>query len=228
MAAIKAGKNVVLCKPMASSVEQCKRLRDAADQAGVTLIVDHTFIYTGAIRKIRELLASGELGKVLYYDSTRINLGLFQSDVSVLWDLAVHDFAILEYLFGKSPIAVSATGAGHVNNSPENVAYITLFYDCGATAHINVNWMSPVKVRQIIVGGDKKMVVYNDIDPSEKIKIYDKGVIYNDDKEQRYKQLWQYRTGDVWIPNLDNTEACPCGSAVVLLNWRSRKCRTLS
>lgn len=207
MAALMAGKHVLLTKPMAASSEQCKRLLDAARRFNRTVIVDHTFVYTEAVRKIRELITDGSLGRVMYYDSTRVNLGLFQTDASVVWDLAVHDLAIIDYLFAERPVAVSCIAAGHVVGSPENIAFITLSFANGMIAHINVNWMSPVKVRQILIGGDKKMVIFNDVEPTEKIRIYDRGIAVSHDKDQMYKQLMTYRLGGVEIPALGNGEA---------------------
>jgi len=207
MAALKAGKHLWLEKPMTESSEQARKLIDEAQRRKLVLIVDHTFIYTGAVRKMKELISSGELGKVLYYDSIRVNLGLFQRDVSVISDLAVHDFSILDYLLGEHPVAVSANGTNHFPGTPENLAYVTLFYDSGTIAHANVSWLAPVKVRQILVGGSKKMITYDDLEPSEKIKIYDKGVSLTTDPEQIQEMRVGYRTGDMWAPKLIGTEA---------------------
>jgi predicted dehydrogenase len=153
------------------------------------------------------VVKSGDLGQVLYYDSVRVNLGLFQRDVSVLSDLAAHDFSILDYLLDEHPVAVSASGINHFPGTPENLAYITLFYDSGIIAHTNVSWLAPVKVRQVLLGGSKKMIVYDDLEPSEKIKIYDKGVSITDDPRQIQEMRVGYRTGDMWAPKLDGTEA---------------------
>ena len=207
MAALKAGKHLWLEKPMAETSLQARKLIDEADKRKLTLLVDHTFIYTGAVRKMAEIIKGGELGRVYYYDSVRVNLGLFQRDVSVISDLAVHDFAILEHLLGEHPTAVSASGVNHFPGTPENLAFITLFYESGTIAHVNVNWLAPVKVRQILVGGSKKMITYDDLEPSEKIKIYDKGVSFTDDPQQIYEMRVGYRTGDMWAPKLDGTEA---------------------
>jgi len=171
------------------------------------LIVDHTFIYTGAVSKMAEIIKGGDLGRVYYYDSIRVNLGLFQRDVSVICDLAVHDFSILDHILGEHPVAVSASGTNHFPGTPENLAYITLFYDSGTIAHVNVSWLAPVKVRQILVGGSKKMITYDDLEPSEKIKVYDKGVSFTDDPQQIHEMRVGYRTGDMWAPRLDVTEA---------------------
>jgi len=207
MAALKAGKHLWLEKPMAETALQARKLVDEAERRQRVLIVDHTFIYTGAVRKMGEIIKNGDLGRVYYYDSTRVNLGLFQRDVSVISDLAVHDFSILEYLLGEHPVAVSASGTNHFPGTPENLAYITLFYDSGTIAHTNVSWLAPVKVRQILIGGSKRMITYDDLEPSEKIKVYDKGISFTDDPAQIYQMRVGYRTGDMWAPRLDVTEA---------------------
>jgi predicted dehydrogenase len=192
---------------MTETSDQARTLVDEAVKQKRVLLVDHTFVYTGAIRKMGEIIRSGELGKVLYYDSIRVNLGLFQRDVNVISDLAVHDFSILEFLLGESPSAVSASGTNHFPGTPENLAYITLFYDSGTIAHVNVSWLAPVKVRQILIGGSKKMITYDDMESSEKVKVYDKGVSFTDDPEKIQEMRVGYRTGDMWAPKLDATEA---------------------
>ncbi|MDZ5456013.1 Gfo/Idh/MocA family protein [Azohydromonas lata] len=207
MAALKAGKHVWLEKPMTETSEQARRLVEEADKRNLTLIVDHTFIYTGAVRKMGEIIRAGELGKIYYYDSVRVNLGLFQRDVSVISDLAVHDFSILDYLLGEHPVAVTASGMNHFPGTPENLAYVTLFYDSGTIAHANVSWLAPVKVRQILIGGSNKMITYDDLEPSEKIKVYDKGVSFTDDPHQIREMRIGYRTGDMWAPKLAVSEA---------------------
>jgi predicted dehydrogenase len=207
MAALKAGKHVWLEKPMTETSLQAQKLVEEADKRGLLLHVDHTFTYTGAVRKMGEVIKSGDLGKVYYYDSTRVNLGLFQRDVSVISDLAVHDFSILDYLLNEHPIAVSASGVNHFPGTPENLAYISLFYESGTIAHINVSWLAPVKVRNILVGGSKKMITYDDLEPSEKVKIYDKGVSFTDDPAKIHEMRVGYRTGDMWAPKLDGSEA---------------------
>ena len=207
MAALKAGKHLWLEKPMAETSLQARMLVDEAQRRKLVLLVDHTFLYTGAVRKMGEVIKSGELGRVFYYDSTRVNLGLFQRDVSVISDLAVHDFAILDYLLGEHPVAVSASGTNHFPGTPENLAYITLFYDSGTIAHANVSWLAPVKVRQVLIGGSKKMITYDDLEPSEKVKIYDKGISFTDDPKQIQEMRVGYRTGDMWAPKLDGSEA---------------------
>jgi predicted dehydrogenase len=208
--ALQAGKHVFVEKPLAATAEQVRRLLDAAEKARRVLMVDHTFVYTGAVRKIRELVDDGSLGEIYYYDSTRVNLGLFQHDVNVIWDLAVHDLSIMDHVMPAAPVAVSATGLSHVEGSAENVAFLTLFFDGPQIAHLHVNWLAPVKVRRTLIGASKKMIVYDDIEQSEKIKVYDKGITLNrktDPAEKMYQVLVGYRTGDMLAPNLDMTEA---------------------
>jgi predicted dehydrogenase len=207
LAALQAGKHLWLEKPMTETSEQARELVAEAEKRGLVLLADHTFIYTGAVRKIGEIVKSGDLGDVLYYDSTRINLGLFQRDVSVISDLAVHDFAILDYVLGEHPVAVSASGLNHYPGTPENLAYITLYYESDVIAHLNVSWLAPVKVRNILIGGDKNMIVYDDLEPSEKIKVYDKGVSFTEDEAQIQEMRVGYRTGDMWAPKLVGAEA---------------------
>ncbi len=209
--ALQAGKHVFVEKPMTSTTADAQRLIDEADRRGLVLAVDHTFVYTGAVRKMRELVDSGGIGDIYYYDSVRVNLGLFQHDVNVIWDLAVHDLSIMDYVLPSHPIAVSATGISHVSGEPENIAYLNLFFEQNLIAHIHVNWLAPVKVRQTLVGGSRKMIVYDDLEPSEKIKVYDKGITLNGNGngngEKRYQMLVGYRTGDMWAPQLEMTEA---------------------
>jgi predicted dehydrogenase len=205
--ALRAGKHVLVEKPLASTSEEALRLIDEADRRKLTLLVDHTFVYTGAVRKIREQVASGALGDIYYYDSVRVNLGLFQHDVNVLWDLAVHDLSIMDYVLQCRPCAVSATGISHIPGEPENVAYLTLFFETSLIAHVHVNWLAPVKVRRTLIGGVSKMIVYDDLEPSEKIKIYDKGITVTNSPEDVYEMLIRYRTGDMWAPQLQTTEA---------------------
>jgi predicted dehydrogenase len=207
LAALMAGKHVWMEKPMCETSREARRLVDVAAQRGLTLLVDHTFIYTGAVRKMGEIIRSGDLGRIYYYDSVRVNLGLFQRDVSVISDLAVHDFSILDYLLDEHPVAVSASGTNHFPGTPENLAYVTLFYDSGSIAHVNVSWLAPVKVRQILIGGSQKMIAYDDLEPSEKVKVYDKGVTFTDDPTQIQEMRVGYRTGDMWAPKLGVTEA---------------------
>jgi predicted dehydrogenase len=207
MAALRAGKHVWLEKPMCRTSAEACRLIDEADRTGLTLLVDHTFIYTPAVRKIAELVAAGALGQLYYYDSTRVNLGLFRHDTNVIWDLAVHDFSILDHLLPERPIAISANGASHLHGTPESMAFITIFYGSGTIAHLNVNWLAPVKVRQTLIGGSRKMIVYDDLEPSEKIKVYDKGVVLSPAREQLYQMMVEYRAGDMWAPHLSVKEA---------------------
>jgi predicted dehydrogenase len=170
-------------------------------------MVDHTFVYTGAVRKVKDLIQKGSLGDVYYYDSTRVNLGLFRQDVDVIWDLAVHDLSIMEYILPEPPVAVSATGLGHVTGASENIAYVTAFYQSAMIAHLNVNWLSPVKVRRTLIGGSKQMIVYDDIENSEKVRVYDKGITVKNGAESVYKVLVSYRSGDMYAPQIDVTEA---------------------
>jgi predicted dehydrogenase len=206
--ALRAGKHVLITKPLASTSEQVCRLLDEAERRNLVLMVDHTFVYTGAVRRIQELVASHSLGRIYYYDSVRVNLGLFQSDVNVLWDLAVHDLSILDYVLPYQPYAVAATGMSHLAGQPENIAYLTLFFEKQLIAHIHVNWLSPVKVRRTLLGGSRRMIVYDDLEPSEKVKVYDKGAsVDGDGRENVYQMMVAYRTGDMWAPHLDTTEA---------------------
>lgn len=207
MASLKAGKHVLVEKPLTSNSEQALQLIEEAKNRNLVLMVDHTFVYTGAVRKIKELLNQGELGDIYYYDSIRTNLGKFQPDVNVIWDLAVHDLSILDYVLPLKPIAVSATGISHIKGEPENIAYITLFFDNSCIAHVHVNWLAPVKVRKILIGGSQKMILFDDIEPSEKIKVYDKGLTLKENPENFYKMLVGYRSGDMYAPQFDRTEA---------------------
>lgn len=204
---LNAGKHVLVEKPLAMTYDQAKELQELAERKNLTLMVDHSFPYTGAVRKIKELIDKGDLGEIYYYDSMRVNLGLFQHDVNVIWDLAVHDLAIIDFLFPQKPVSVSATGVKHIANSFENVAYLTLYFDNNMIAHVNVNWLAPVKLRQTLVGGSKKMIVYDDLEPTEKIKLYDKGVSVATGANEIYEMRVGYRTGDMWSPALDRKEA---------------------
>src|SRR5437660_6050630 len=204
--ALQAGKHVLVAKPIATSSEQATRLIDEAQARGLVLMVDHTFIYTGAVRRIKELVDSGTLGRLYYYDSVRVNLGLFQHDVNVLWDLAVHDLAIMDYVLGGQPLAVAATGAAHIPGPPVNMAYVTSFFDNELITHHHVNWLAPVKVRRTLVCGDRQMIVYDDLEPSEKVKVYDKGITLTSRPEGVYESLIGYRTGDMWAPKLSLTD----------------------
>lgn len=204
--AISEGKHVLIEKPMTSSVKEAEILMNLAEQKKVLLMVDHTFLYTGAVQKIKQLLTDQELGTIKYLDSTRINLGLFQSDINVLWDLAPHDLSILNYLVNERPYSVNARGISHTGNNIENIAYLTVNYESGFIAHFNCSWTSPVKVRMMLIGGNKKMILYNDLEPTEKIKVYDTGYSHSND-EERKQVLVDYRTGDIHVPKLVTTEA---------------------
>ena len=207
MQALKAGKHVLVEKPLTASADEAKQLIDESQARKRVLLVDHTFTYTGAVRKMRELVLSNALGDIYYYDSVRVNLGLFQHDVNVIWDLAVHDLSIMDYVLGSRPTAVSATGISHVPGKPENIAYMTCFFDQPVIAHVHASWLAPVKVRRTLLGGSLKMVMYDDNEPSEKIRVYDKGISVKNDPESIYQMLIQYRTGDMWAPQLEATEA---------------------
>ena len=205
--ALKSGKHVLVEKPMTETSDQAQLLINEAEKRGLTLMVDHTFVYTGSVYAIKELIQRKDLGVLYYYDSTRINLGLFQHDVNVIWDLAVHDFSILDYLIGSEAQAVSATGMAHIPGHVENICYITIYLPNELIAHINVNWLSPVKIRRTLIGGSEKMVVFDDLETSEKVKIYNKGITLTDNPESIYKMLVGYRTGDMYAPQIENIEA---------------------
>ncbi len=207
LAALKAGKHVLVEKPLAASSDLARQLIDEAARRKLVLMVDHTFVYTGAVRKIKELIAANELGDIYYYDAVRVNLGLFQHDVNVIWDLAIHDLSIMDYVLPSRAQAVSATGISNIPGQPENVAYITLFFGGPQIAHVHVNWLTPVKVRHTLIGGSEKMILYDDLEPSEKVKIYDKGVRVSQSPEAVYEMLVSYRSGDMWAPRLESTEA---------------------
>lgn len=205
-AALKNGKHVLVEKPLTSSFAEANELMELANSLKLLIMVDHTFLYTGAVRYLKEQAVSGVFGNINYVDSTRINLGLFQHDVNVLWDLAPHDISICNWLINKKPISVQATGISHTDNNIENIAFLTLKYEYNTIAHFNCSWVSPVKIRQMLIGGDKKMVAYNDMEPTEKIKVYDTGFKVRSDEE---KQLFNadYRVGDIQVPKIPTTEA---------------------
>jgi len=203
-AALANGKHVFVEKPFTASSAEALQLIDLAAARKLHIMVDHTFLFTGAVRKIRELIDQGVLGKLFYYDSARVNLGLFQHDVNVIWDLAPHDLSIMNYLLDAEPESVSATGQCHLNGL-EDMAHVTVYFR-GMMAHINVNWLSPVKVRTTLLGGEKKMVVWNDLEADEKVKVYDKGVNITNGQGV-YDLLVSYRSGDMWAPKVDQTEA---------------------
>jgi len=207
-ACLESGKHVLMEKPLASDVAQGEALVDLARKNDLQLMCDHIFCYTGAVRKIRDIIKSGSLGNLLYFDSVRVNLGLFQQDVNVVWDLAPHDLSIVDFIVEEKPISVSAHGATHAGNDIESMAYITLYYITPFIAHFHVNWLSPVKIRTTLIAGAEKMLFWNDLDQAEKIKIYDKGIeIQEGRQEQRERLLISYRSGDMFAPKIDQTEA---------------------
>jgi predicted dehydrogenase len=204
-AALENGKHVFVEKPFTSTSAQGEELVNLATQKNLKLMVDHTFLFTGAVRRISRLIDEGALGNLYYYDSTRVNLGLFQHDINVLWDLAPHDLSIMDHLIKASPEGVAATGQGHLNGH-EDVAFMTIYFPDKIIAHINVNWLSPVKVRTTLIGGEKRMIVWNDLEADEKVKVYDKGVKITS-REGVYELLVSYRSGDMWSPQLEQVEA---------------------
>ena len=204
--ALENGKHVLLEKPMTSTSGEAEELIELAERKGLSLMVDHTFLYTGAVQKIKQLIEADTIGKIKYLDSTRINLGLFQPDVNVLWDLAPHDISILTHLVQEKPYSLNATGSSHTSNGIENIAFLTVNFASGFIAHFNCSWTSPVKIRLMLIGGDRKMIVFNDLEPTEKIKVYDSGYNIKTDEEKR-KLLVDYRTGDIFIPKTPSTEA---------------------
>jgi predicted dehydrogenase len=203
--ALENGKHVFVEKPFTSNSAQAQELIELAEKKNLKIMVDHTFLFTGAVRKIRQLLDENALGKLYYYDSTRVNLGLFQHDVNVIWDLAPHDLSIMDHLIQENPEAISATGQTHLNGH-EDIAFITLYFPDKVIAHLNVNWLSPVKVRITLIGGEKKMLVWNDQAADEQVKVYDKGVSVSS-REGVYNLLVNYRSGDMWAPRLERAEA---------------------
>jgi predicted dehydrogenase len=207
MAALESGKHVLVEKPMTTTSDESRRLIDEASRRKLTLFVDHTFVYTGAVERIHKLIGNGDLGEVYYFDSMRVNLGLFQHDVNVIWDLAVHDLSIMDHVLPEKPVAVSATAVSHVCGQPENTAYITLFFKSSLIAHLHVNWLAPVKVRKTLIGGSRKMIVYDDMEVTEKVKVYDKGVALSTDPQKIQQMKIGYRTGDMWCPQISLTEA---------------------
>jgi len=204
--ALQNNKHVLIEKPMTSNVESSIELINIAKSKNLILMIDHTFLYTDSVNKIKQFINKGELGDLKYFDSTRINLGLFQPDVNVLWDLAPHDISILLYLNNEFPISVNATGISHTGNDIENIAYLTINYQSNFIAHINCSWTSPTKVRSTLIGGSKKMIMYNDLEPSEKIRIYDTSYQFKN-SEDKNRILVDYRIGDINLPKITNTEA---------------------
>ncbi len=207
MMALRAGKHVLVEKPMTSTSEQSERLIEEADKRGLTLMVDHTFVYTSAVRKIKELIEKKTLGQLYYYDSVRVNLGLLQHDVNVLWDLAVHDLSIMDFVLGQAPKMIAATGVASVAQHPESLAYLTCFFPDNLIAHFHVNWLAPVKIRRTLIGGSEQMIEWDDMQLSEKLRIYDKGITINSGPEGVYQLKVGYRAGDMWAPHLPNVEA---------------------
>lgn len=203
--ALENGKHVFVEKPFTATTTEAEQLIELAEKKGLTIMVDHTFLFTGAVKKIKQLMDDDALGPLYYYDSMRVNLGLFQHDVSVIWDLAPHDLSIMDYVISERPSAIVATGECHFNGM-EDIAYITVYFPNNIIAHLSVNWLSPVKVRTTLLGGEKKMLVWNDLDADEKIKIYDKGVTIGS-KEGVYNLLVSYRSGDIWSPRIEQQEA---------------------
>lgn len=204
-AALENGKSIFVEKPFTNTTAQAEQLIEIAYKKNLVVMVDHTFLFTPAVKKIKQLVDDGSLGKLYYYDSTRVNLGLFQHDVNVIWDLAPHDLSIMDYLIGTEPSDIVATGQNHLNGL-EDVAYMTLYFPDNVIAHINVNWLSPVKVRTTLIGGTKKMLVWNDLEADEKVRVYDKGVQVTS-REGLYDLLVNYRSGDMWVPKLEQAEA---------------------
>lgn len=203
--ALTNGKHIFIEKPFTTSVEHAEELLELADKANLKIMVDHTFLFTGAVKKIKQLIDEGVLGRLFYFDSIRINLGLVQKDSNVVWDLAPHDLSIMDHLLGSNPTAIAATGMAHINGF-EDVAYITVFYPGNLIAHISINWLSPVKIRMTMIGGQKKMLVWNDLVADEKIRVYDRGVEL-ETQEETYKARISYRSGDIWVPRLEQVEA---------------------
>lgn len=205
-AALENGKHIFVEKPFTLNSRQAEELIDLAFKKKLKIMVDHTFLFTGAVRKIREILNSGELGSLFFYDSTRINLGLYQHDINVVWDLATHDFSIMNYLLDKCPVAISAQGTDHFGTGIEDVAYIAAHFSNGFIGHFHCNWLSPVKIRKTLISGDKKMLVWDDLEYDEKIKVYDRGLEFKNG-EGIHKLLVSYRSGDMYAPKISNTEA---------------------
>jgi predicted dehydrogenase len=206
-AALISGRHVLVEKPLTATSEEAADLIETAERRNLVLMVDHTFIYSEAIRKVSSLVASGEIGDIYYFDSVRVNLGLFQHDTNVLYDLAVHDLSIMDHILPEQPVAVSATGSRHFQDQSENIAFLTFFFQSSSLiSHIHVNWLAPLKLRRTMFGGSRKMIVYDDLEPTEKIRIYDKGVEFTNDPDGVKKRMVSYRSGDLWVPNLELRE----------------------
>jgi predicted dehydrogenase len=206
-AALQAGKHILVEKPMTGTAEEAQKLLELAEKNNLKILVDHTFLFTGAVHTIKETLERGEIGDIYYFDSVRVNLGLFQHDINVVWDLAPHDISIMDYLIDRNAESIVATGSDHLGSGLEDVAFVTVFYPDNIIAHIHVNWLSPVKIRQTQISGTKKMIVWDDNSPSEKVKIYDKGIEVIQTADQVYNTLVQYRTGDMYCPKIPQSEA---------------------
>jgi len=204
--ALKNGKHIFVEKPFTSTVTEAEELIELADKKNLKIMVDHTFLFTGAVRKIKELIEDNVLGNLYYFDSTRVNLGLFQHDINVIWDLAPHDLSIMDYVIKEKPAAIVASGTAHFSSELEDIAFITVYFNSNIIAHFNINWLSPVKVRMTLIGGEKKMLLWNDLEKDEKIKVYDRGVDV-ENVEGVYNLLVSYRSGDIWTPKVDQTEA---------------------
>lgn len=204
--ALQHGKHIFVEKPFTSTSAQSEKLIELAEKNKLKIMVDHTFLFTGSVRKIKQLIDDGVLGQLYYYDSTRVNLGLFQHDVNVIWDLAPHDLSIMDFLLKDKPVALTANGKAHFGNGLQDIAYITVYFANDLIAHFNVNWLSPVKVRTTLIGGEKKMLAWNDLEADEKIRVYDKGIEVKSG-EGIYNLLVSYRSGDMWVPRLEQTEA---------------------
>lgn len=206
MLALRAKRHVFIEKPAAASAHDVEKLNEAADKCERILMVDHTFIHTPAVKRIREIIDSGSAGEIYYFESTRVNLGIFHHDTNVIWDLAVHDVSMMDFLLDEQPVAVSATGQNHFKDQTENIASLTIFFEGITIAHVHVNWLAPVKVRRTLIGGSRQMIVYDDLEPSEKVKVYDKGVDIELDVNSSRQAQFNYRSGDMWAPNLPNDE----------------------
>jgi predicted dehydrogenase len=213
--ALENNKHVFVEKPFTYSVAQGEELVELAERKNLKIMVDHTFLFTGAVRKIKELVDRKELGDLYYYDALRVNLGLFQHDVNVIWDLAPHDLSIMDYVISEKPEAVVATGERHLNGV-EDVAFITVYFPKRIIAHVNVNWLSPVKVRTTLIGGEKKMLVWNDLEADEKLRVYDKGVSMSTNPSNLHQLLVSYRSGDMWAPQVEQVEALRAETAYFL------------
>ncbi len=206
MEALHAGKHVLVEKPLATTSAHAEEMVRTARELGLQLAVDHTFLFTGAVKKMKQYITAGEIGEVYYYDSIRINLGLFNHESNVIWDLAPHDISIMLHLIDQPVRKVSAFGARHVDTAVENIAYLTLQFDGPLLAHFHVNWLAPAKVRRTIIGGSAKMLVYDDGEMSDKLRVYDSGAQART-TEDMYRTLVEYRTGDVLAPKLEKAEA---------------------